>query len=326
MKEEVRKRVDFLKTYVKNAGAKGLLIAISGGIDSAVATALCKKATDELTEENKQEYKTLGVFQPYGEQSDIDHSYAVAKAYDLKHVVETNIEDAVNEIALEVEQGFKSLGSPRHMTHQGKGNVKARTRMVMQYALSFEENLLVVGTDHASEAITGFYTKWGDGAVDITPLSTLNKRQAILDKAPSAGLWEGQTDEDELGISYEANSDYLEGKQIDPAAQERLEAFYTRTHHKRNAIPGMVSLINLVPWDIRTGLNKCSRTLPKTLRIFRSLNECDSQSYMLQYQGQIGKLPAVGIDCELFQFGELLRIFTDTVVREIKGQYMMRLA
>jgi NAD+ synthase len=249
--EEVRKRVDFLKTYVKKSGTKGLLIAISGGIDSAVATALCKQATDELTAENNQEYKTLGVFQPYGEQADIQDSYAVAKAYDLKHVVETNIEEAVNEIALEVEQGFKALGSPRHMTHQGKGNVKARTRMVMQYALSFEENLLVVGTDHASEAITGFYTKWGDGAVDITPLSTLNKRQvrqlaaylkvpqSILDKAPSAGLWEGQTDEDELGISYEANSDYLEGKQIDPAAQERLESFYTRTHHKRNAIPGI---------------------------------------------------------------------------------------
>src|SRR5690606_17262316 len=114
----------------------------------------------------------------------------------------------------------------------GKGNVKARTRMVMQYALAFEQNLLVVGTDHASEALTGFYTKWGDGAVDITPLSTLNKRQIgrlaahlgvpqpILDKAPTAGLWEGQTDEKELGVTYADNSDYLEGKEIDPAARE----------------------------------------------------------------------------------------------------------
>ncbi|MFC3750370.1 ammonia-dependent NAD(+) synthetase [Paenibacillus sp. GCM10012306] len=248
---EVQKRVDFLKKYVLQAGAKGLLIAISGGIDSAVAAGLCKRATDELSEQEGKEYVTLGVFQPYGEQEDIDHSYAVAKAFDLKHTVETNIEEAVNEIALEVEHGMKALGDHRHMTHQGKGNVKARTRMVMQYALSFEKNLLVVGTDHASEAITGFYTKWGDGAVDITPLSTLNKRQVrqvatyigvpeeIITKAPTAGLWPGQTDETELGISYDDNSDYLEGKQVRPEVAEKLESYYRRTAHKRNVIPGI---------------------------------------------------------------------------------------
>lgn len=98
---------------------------------------------------------TLGVFQPYGEQEDIGHSYAVAQTFGLK-TVETNIEDAVDEIALETEYALKAMGQHRHMTHQGKGNIKARTRMVIQYALSFENNLLVVGTDHASEAITGF--------------------------------------------------------------------------------------------------------------------------------------------------------------------------
>ena len=248
---EVRKRVDFLKAYVTRSNTKGLLIAISGGIDSAVATALCKQATDELTTETGTEYMTLGVFQPYGEQGDIEHSYAVAKKFDLKHVVETNIEETVDEIALEVEHGFKLIGQSRHMTHQGKGNIKARTRMVMQYALAFELQLLVVGTDHASEALTGFYTKWGDGAVDITPLSSLNKRQVrqiaahvgvpqeILDKAPTAGLWEGQTDEDELGVTYEDNSSYLEGKDIGPKAKEILESFYKRTAHKRDAIPGI---------------------------------------------------------------------------------------
>ncbi|GFN29905.1 ammonia-dependent NAD(+) synthetase [Paenibacillus xylaniclasticus] len=248
---EIRKRVDFLKSYVLKSNAAGLLIAISGGIDSAVTTGLCKQATDELSAETGKEYITLGVFQPYGEQADISDSYATADAFKLTHRVETNIGEAVDEITLEVEHSMKAIGINRHLSRGGKGNIKARTRMVMQYALAFDLNLLVVGTDHASEAITGFYTKWGDGAVDITPLSTLNKRQvrqlaaklgvpqSVLDKAPTAGLWEGQTDENELGISYEDNSSYLEGKQIDPAVAAKLEKQYLRTEHKRSPIPGI---------------------------------------------------------------------------------------
>ncbi|WP_308638330.1 ammonia-dependent NAD(+) synthetase [Paenibacillus silvisoli] len=249
--QEIRKRVDFLKEYVLKSGTTGLLIAISGGIDSAVATGLCKKATDELSAETGKDYMTLGVFQPYGEQVDISDSYAVAEAFGLKHRVETNIQEAVDEIALEVEHSLKSIGISRHLSRGGKGNVKARTRMVAQYALAFDLNLLVVGTDHASEAITGFFTKWGDGAVDITPLSTLNKRQvrqlaavlgvpdSVLAKAPTAGLWEGQTDENELGITYDDNSSYLEGKTISDAAREKLEKQFLKTAHKRNPIPGI---------------------------------------------------------------------------------------
>ncbi|MFC4809942.1 ammonia-dependent NAD(+) synthetase [Paenibacillus sp. GCM10023250] len=250
-KQEIRKRVDFLKEYVRKSGTAGLLIAISGGVDSAVATGLCKRATDELSEESGKEYMTLGVFQPYGEQADISDSYEVAEAFNLKYRVETNIQEAVDEIALEVEHGLKAIGFLRHLSRGGKGNVKARTRMVTQYALAFELNLLVVGTDHASEAVTGFYTKWGDGAVDITPLSTLNKRQVrliaaelgvpgvVVTKAPTAGLWEGQTDEDELGITYDENSDYLEGKPVSDTAREKLEKQYIKTAHKRNMIPGI---------------------------------------------------------------------------------------
>lgn len=249
--QEIRKRVDFLKEYIVKSHTTGLLIAISGGIDSAVTTGLCKQATDELSAETGQPYMTVGVFQPYGEQVDIADSYAVAEAFQLDYRVETNIAEAVDEIAIEVEHGLRSIGFSRHLSRGGKGNVKARTRMVAQYALAFELNLLVVGTDHASEAITGFYTKWGDGAVDITPLSTLNKRQvrqlasvlgvpqSVIDKAPTAGLWDGQTDEQELGITYDENSDFLEGKQVSAAAQEKLEKQYLKTEHKRAAIPGI---------------------------------------------------------------------------------------
>jgi NAD+ synthase len=251
VEQEVKHRVDFLKQYMKEAGVTGLLIAISGGLDSAVAAGLCKRATDEMSAETGKEYMTLAVFQPYGEQEDIDHSYAVAEAFQLEHKVETNIAETVDEIALETEYAFKVLKIHRHISRGGKGNVKARTRMVIQYALAFDLNLLVVGTDHASEALTGFYTKWGDGAVDITPLSSLNKRQIkqlarqlgvpaeIIDKAPTAGLWEGQTDEAELGVTYDDNSDYLEGKDIDPKSKELLEKHYLRTQHKRLPIPGI---------------------------------------------------------------------------------------
>jgi NAD+ synthase len=249
--EEIRSRVDFLKSYVKQANAGGLLIAISGGLDSAVAAGLCKKATDELSAETGKPYMTVGVLQPYGEQVDIEDSRAVVQAFGLKHAAEMNIQEAVDEITLESEYALKNLGFSRHLSRGGKGNVKARTRMVMQYAIAFELGLIVVGTDHASEAITGFYTKWGDGAVDVTPLSTLNKRQvrqlavrlgvpdSIVNKAPTAGLWDGQTDEGELGITYDENSDYLEGKDIDAKAKEKLERQYLKTEHKRSPIPGI---------------------------------------------------------------------------------------
>lgn len=248
---EIRRRIDFLKEYVKQSGTTGLLIAISGGLDSAVVAGLCKRATDELSAESGREYMTLGVFQPYSEQADISDSYATAKAFQLKHRVETNVGEAVDEITLEVEHSLKQLGFPRHISRGSKGNVMARTRMVMQYALAQELNLLVVGTDHASETITGFYTKWGDGAVDIHPLSSLNKRQvhllgtylgvpqSVLDKVPTAGLWEGQSDETELGIKYEDINDYLEGKDIAADAREKLEQQYIRSEHKRSPIPGI---------------------------------------------------------------------------------------
>lgn len=247
--EEIAARVDFLKNHVKSSRATGLLIAISGGLDSAVAAGLCKRAADELTQETGMEYIALGVFQPYGEQEDIGHSYEAAQALGLTHTLETNIEDTVDEIALEAEHGMRSLGQFRHLSIANKGSVKARARMVMQYALAEELNLLVVGTSHASEALAGYYTQWGDGAADLMPLGSLNKRQirqiaaalgvpdSMISKAPTAGLWPGQNDEQEMGVSYEDNCDYLEGKAVESGIQRKLEANYMKTEHKRSPIP-----------------------------------------------------------------------------------------
>ncbi len=249
--EEIRRRVDFLKQHVLDAGAAGLVIAISGGVDSAVSAGLCKRATDELKQETGKPYETIGVFQPYGVQEDIEDSYAVAEALGLDKTLETNIEDAVDEIALEVEHALKGIGVNRHISMQGKGNIKARTRMVIMYAIAFERNLLVVGTDNASEILTGFFTKYGDGAVDLNPLATLNKRQVrmlaarlgvpekVIQKTPTAGLWPGQTDEGELGVSYDDICDFLEGKPVDSSVRDKLIRQYQATEHKRRPIPSI---------------------------------------------------------------------------------------
>jgi NAD+ synthase len=134
------------------------------------------------------------------------------------------------------------------MTDFTKGNVKARSRMIAQYAVAGQRRLLVVGTDHAAEAVTGFYTKFGDGAADLMPLAGLTKRQGrsllehlgapsrLYTKVPTADLLDstpGQTDEADLGMRYEDIDDFLEGGDIAPAAAEAIEARYLSTVHKR---------------------------------------------------------------------------------------------
>ena len=133
-----------------------------------------------------------------------------------------------------------------------KGNVKARTRMVMQYHIAGILGGLVLGTDHSAENITGFFTKWGDGACDLAPLFGLSKRQVkqlaralgapeqLIEKAPTADLEEldpGKKDEDALGLSYDQLDDFLEGKNSDKTVEEKVIAIYLKTQHKRNPIP-----------------------------------------------------------------------------------------
>lgn len=135
-----------------------------------------------------------------------------------------------------------------------KGNVKARTRMITQYAIGGQDGLLVIGTDHAAEAVTGFFTKYGDGGADLLPLTGLTKRQGrsllqelnaperLYLKTPTADLLDQtplQADETELGISYDQLDDYLEGKQVGSEVAEKIEKRYMITQHKREVPASM---------------------------------------------------------------------------------------
>lgn len=240
--EEVARRVDFLVEYAKTAGAKGFVLGISGGVDSSLAGRLCQLAAEKLREQG-HEAQFHAVRLPHGVQHDAEDADAALDFIGPDHTHTFNIEKAVTG----VNEAFdEALGRPMQDYH--RGNVKARLRMTVQYAIGGENSALVVGTDHGAESITGFFTKYGDGGADILPLFTLNKRQvrqllrhlgapeSLWSKAPTADLLDdhpGQLDETELGISYDHIDDYLEGREIPDSEAEILEKHYLRTRHKR---------------------------------------------------------------------------------------------
>lgn len=209
------------------------MLGISGGIDSAVAAALCKTACDKCGK------NFLGVITPYYEEKDIQDVWDVINCMDIQYEIR-NIGEVVDFAVKEF-----APNSSKYMI----GNRKARQRMVEWYDIAARDKLIVVGTDHATESIVGYYTKYGDGGTDILPIKTLNKRQIrqlaehkypfgyllknILTKAPAAGLWENQTDEEELGLTYEILCDYLEGKDVPDEAVTHIEHLYKTSMHKR---------------------------------------------------------------------------------------------
>jgi NAD+ synthase len=244
-KEEIRKRIDFLKTYLVKANAKGLVLGISGGQDSTLAGRLSQLAVEELRNEGKDAL-FIAVRLPYGVQQDEEDAQRSLSFIKADREYSYNIKESVDE----VEKEFNRITTGEEpLRDYHKGNAKARMRMIAQYAIGGMENLLVVGTDHAAEAVTGFFTKYGDGGADLLPLSGLTKRQgrALLKelgaderlylKVPTADLLDhkpGQADETELGISYDILDDYLEGKPVPPDAAEKIEKRYLATKHKRN--------------------------------------------------------------------------------------------
>ncbi|TVY04212.1 ammonia-dependent NAD(+) synthetase [Cohnella terricola] len=239
---EIQNRIHFLKAYCKKSGAKGFVLGISGGQDSTLAGYLSQKAAEELRAEG-YDASFIAIRLPYGTQQDEDDAQRALAFINPDKVFTINVQKAVNAFAETYEE---SLGNPLQDYH--KGNVKARMRMVAQYAVAGKLQCLVVGSDHAAEAVTGFYTKFGDGGADIMPLSGLTKEQgsallkklgapkALYMKVPTADLLDNkpqQADEMELGLGYQELDAYLTGNAVSTEAQANIEHRYEVSKHKR---------------------------------------------------------------------------------------------
>lgn len=245
---EVTARVNFLVDYALSTGAKGFTLGISGGQDSTLAGRLCQLAVEELRSRGvPAEFYAMRL--PYGTQADEEDAQIALRFIQPSQSVTINIQDATLAIASAVSESL--TGKP--VSDFNKGNIKARQRMIAQYTLASETGTLVAGSDHAAEAITGFYTKFGDGAADLMPLVGLNKRQgaellrylgapaSTWEKVPTADLEEDRpmlSDEEALGVTYAHIDDYLEGRDVPKAAAERIEYLWRASRHKRTTPPG----------------------------------------------------------------------------------------
>ncbi len=243
--EEIRRSVDFLKSYMnKYPFLRSFVLGISGGQDSTLTGKLAQLAVNELNEEAEEErYQFIAVRLPYGVQADeADCQDALAFIQPTKSI-SINVKPAVDAMLSAVEEAADDKVSDFN-----KGNVKARERMMAQYTVAGMYSGVVLGTDHSAEAVTGFYTKFGDGGADLVPIFPLNKRQGkqmlkelgcpehLYMKKPTADLEEDRPqlpDEEALGVTYEQIDDYLEGKDVGEHASNVIEGHFLKTQHKR---------------------------------------------------------------------------------------------
>ncbi|MDR0813588.1 MAG: NAD(+) synthase [Oscillospiraceae bacterium] len=229
--EELEKRVAFIKKTAANAGATGIVYGNSGGKDSALVGILCKTAVPD----------TVGIIMPISTRN-----FSVDKADGTEVAEKFGI--GVREVSLaEVKDKFLAdLAAVTDVSAMANANMSARLRMITLYAVAASENRLVAGTGNRSEAYMGYFTKWGDGAHDFNPigdltvteiyefLAYLGAPEAVIKKAPSAALFDGQTDESEMGITYAEIDEYLLNGKVTPENKALIERFHAVSEHKRN--------------------------------------------------------------------------------------------
>ena len=240
---EVEKRVQFLVDYARSIpNSRGFVLGISGGQDSSLGGRLAQIAVERLRASG-HDAEFIAVRLPYGVQQDEDDAQLALSFIQPDRAITVDVSSSVDALAAAV---VEATGEP--VSDFNKGNIKARARMMAQYAIAGDHGLIVIGTDHAAEAITGFYTKFGDGAADIVPLAGLNKRQGaamlrelgaparLWEKIPTADLLDGtpgQSDESSLGVTYAEIDDYLSGHEISPESAANLERRFRGSEHKR---------------------------------------------------------------------------------------------
>jgi len=234
--ELAEKLVSWIRDRVLAARCKGVVMGMSGGLDSSVLAVLCYRAFPR---------SMLGILMPcYSSQEEVEHAQAVANQFSIptEKVALDNVFDALLRV-------LPDNDVDSNISRVAKGNLKARLRMLTLYYFANRLNYMVVGSSNRSELFVGYFTKYGDGGVDIMPLGNLVKGQVkelahflgipqlIIDKPPSAGLWEGQTDEGELGFSYDELDRYLVTGQANDELRRKIESMIATSNHKRQPPP-----------------------------------------------------------------------------------------
>ena len=254
--QEISQRVSFIKKTLTSSGQKNLILGISGGVDSSTCGRLAQLAVEALNlEHNTDSYQFIAMRLPFGIQQDEDDAQLALQFIKPSQSITVNVKPGVEGIHAEVLSALENSGlntASEGAIDFAKGNVKARARMVAQYEIAGIVGGLVIGTDHSAENITGFYTKWGDGACDLAPLFGLSKRQVrllakelgapelLVEKTPTADLeclTPQKADEQALGLTYNQIDDFLEGRPVSTEVENRIIEIYTKTQHKRAPIP-----------------------------------------------------------------------------------------